>query len=358
LGQGLLQLGVHALAALLIAIESSATDPELLHAMLASCAEAHGEGSCVAADAAATDEPVKWHARVIWEDGEGLRARIEIRRGASARRAEYVRVVSFAASDEPAQRHRAVGLIVASFVAERERERDEAPAPGTVGATKPTPTPPTERAQEEETESDTDEEDEDEEGDDEDEEDEDDDEPSPPAAPGSATLRVGVDVGLLVGTAASGGPPRLGLMLRGFLGPARYPLAATLAVRAAQADASRGERETALTALGGSAGGLLQIAASPEGALALELRLEAVVEHVQARALDPSTQETQSEGRFRLGAQLGVQGHAALGGGFGMFAGADGQLLLPAVSVEVGGRSLGRLPALGLTGLLGLRWSR
>ena len=116
LGQGLFQLGLHALAALLIAIESSTTDPELLRAMLDSCVEAHGAGSCVAA-ADVGDERAGWHAKVSWEGADGRRARIEIRRGTADAEPEHVRIVTFAATDAQAQRHRAVGLIVAAYVA-------------------------------------------------------------------------------------------------------------------------------------------------------------------------------------------------------------------------------------------------
>ncbi len=325
LGQGLFQLGLHALAALLIAIESNATDPELQRAMIESCAEARGEGSCVLAGSE-QDEAAAWRARVIWEDALELRARVEISRGAADAVPENVRDVAFSIADAPAQRHRAVGLIVASYVAERMKaeERDTRLA-AAAAASVPAPLEPAPAAAE------------------------------PVASPPS--LAFGADLGLLAGTALDRGPPKLGLTLRGFVRPRRSPLGATLALRGAYVEV--GERAAAPTGLlfgSGSLGALLRL--GPAGsALAVELRFELVAERLRARAEDPLTRRPESDARWRLGGQLGLEGHAAIGAGFGVFLGADAQLLLPGVSVDVGGQTLGRARPFGASGLVGLRWS-
>ena len=323
LGQGLFQLGLHAFAALLIAIESNATDPELLRAMIASCAEAHGEGACVVAGSE-QDVTATWRARVIWEDALELHARIEIRRGAAAAAPESVRSVAFSTADEPAQRHRAAGLIVASYVAERIRaEERAAQTSATAVARAPEAVPTAAKPA-----------------------------GSPPA------LAFGVDLGGLVGTALDRGPARLGATVRGFVRPRASVLGATLALRGAFVDATRGTTaQTGLLLGSGSVGALLRLGPA-SSALALELRVELLAELLRARAEDPVTRLPESEGRWRLGGQLGLEGHAALGGGFGLFLGADAQLLLPGVSVEVGGQDLGRARPFGASGLFGLRWSR
>lgn len=322
LGQGLFQLGLHALAALLIAIESNATDPELLRAMVASCAEAHGEGSCVVA-ASEPDSGATWRARVIWEDALELRARVEIRRGAADAEPEVVRSVAFSTADEPAQRHRAVGLIVASYVAERVRAEERA------AREPPAVTTPASSARE------------------------------PVDVPAALpALSFGVDLGLLVGTALDRGPPRFGATVRGFVRPRASVLGATAGLRGSYVDATQaGAAQTSVLWAAGSAGGVLRV--EPAGSVfALELRVELVAERLHARAWDPVTDLPEGAGRWCLGGQLGLEGHVALGRAFGLFLGADAHLLLPGVSMEVGGREVGRAPPFGASGLLGVRWSR
>jgi hypothetical protein len=324
LGQGLFQIGLHALAALLIAIDSNAADPELQRAMIESCAEARGEGSCVLAGSE-QDAGAAWRARVIWEDPLELRARVEIARGAADAIPEHVRSVSFSTADEPAQRHRAVGLIVASYVAERvkaeERHAQPTAAVRASAAAEPAPAVSEPAA-------------------------------SPPA------LAFGADLGLLAGTALDHGPPKLGLTVRGFVRPRAALLGATLALRGAYVEIT--ERAAAPTELllgSGSLGALLRLGPA-SSALALELRLELLAERLLARAEDALSRLPESDARWRLGGQLGLEGHAAIGGGFGVFLGADAQLLLPGVSVDVGGQKLGHARPFGASGLVGLRWSR
>jgi len=325
LGQGLFQLGLHALVALLIAIESNAADPELRSAMIASCAEARGEGSCVIAGSA-QDVAATWRASVIWEDTRELHARIEIWHGTANAAPENVRSVAFSTADEPAQRHRAVGLIIASYVAERVRAEERAAQAQPAARTPP-------RTLE-----------------------------AAPDASGHAVappaLAFGVDLALLAGTALDRGAPRLGATARGFVRRRGSALGATLALRGAYVDATVGRAaQTTLLFGSGSLGALLRIGPA-SSALAGELRLELVAERLRASAEDRVAHLPESGGRWRLGGQLGLEGHAALGAGFGLFLGADAQLQVPGVSVEVGGQDLGRARPFGASGLFGLRWSR
>lgn len=307
-----------ALAADVIAIDPGARDPELARVTIESCSEAHGPGLCYALG----DAPAQpgWFARVIWEDAAQLRARIEIRRGARDAAPESVRVVEFSAADDAVQRHRAVGLIVASFVLARERE-DAAEH----GDLQPANAQPASS----ETASGGDE-----------------------PADARRFAVAGVDLGVLAGPGLDRGPARFGLTLRGFVRPVDLPLAVTLALRGA-----RRPGDTAVLWVSGAAGLLLRLEreALP---LALEARAELVAERVQAQTQDPVTRKPDSGDAFRLGARLGLELHLALGAGLSLFAGGDTELLLPAVSVEVGGRGLGSDAAPGFTGLLGLRLAR
>ena len=364
LGQGLFQLGLHALAALLIAIESSTTDPELLRAMLDSCVEAHGAGSCVAA-ADVGDERADWHAKVSWEGADGRRARIEIRRGTADAEPEHVRVVTFAATDAQAQRHRAVGLIVAAYVAEHTEGEAEAAEPPRPPAPKPASDPGDEakpsvpsapEQKEPAAETETQPEPADEEA-----------EPSARFEAESEALSsiadtrppaLGVDLALLAGPALDHGPPRLGVALRGFLRPDAWPLGVIIALRGARRLPADGDdAKTSLLFASGTAGALLRLQAVGSR-LALELRGELLAERVQASAEAPLTQRSAADGRWRLGGQLGIEGHLALGSGFGLLLGGEASLLVPAVSLDVAGQNLGRAAPLGVSGVLGLRWAR
>jgi hypothetical protein len=320
LGPALLQLFLlQALAADPIVIASDASDPALASATVAACSDARGEGACRGQGVPGV--PAGWYARVIWEGEAQRRARIEIRRGAPDAVPETTRAVEFSVADALEERHRAVGLIIASYVAERTGEH-RAPS-----ALDPPPRAEPEPVRE------------------------------PAQAEGRArSPRAGVDLAVLVGTALERGAPRVGLTLRGFVRPAALPVAATLAVRgarrSAQTDADTGA-DVELVFASGAVGGLLRVdVAQP---LALELRGELVAERMLARAEDAASREHDDGGRWRWGGRVGLELHVVLGQHFSIFAGADAHLLLPAVSIDVGGGEAGRAGALGGAGLLGVR---
>jgi hypothetical protein len=313
-----------ALTADRIVIDPGALDPELARVTLESCTEATSPGQCVADTPEATSEQPAWFARVIW-DAAQLRARVEIRQGSRDAAPEHVREVEFSTADELPQRHRAVGLIVASYVVERVREHERERAAEQ------------ERAREQAAEQAR---------------------AAAAVAAEEAEARAraepaaGVDLALLAGPGLDRGPARFGLALRGFARLFDGPIAAALALRAAR----RGGDVPVLW-LGGGAGLLLHV--QPDGfPLAFETRAELAAERLSAAADDDATSMHDSDSVWRLGGLLGLELHLPLSSGFSLFAGGDLEWLRPSVSVEVGGQRVGKTPDLTASALIGVRWAR
>jgi hypothetical protein len=180
-------------------------------------------------------------------------------------------------------------------------------------------------------------------------------EPSDPEEPTEQVAReparAGASLALVVGPGLDRGPLRIGGSLRGFVRPRPWPVAPTLGLAVA-----RSGGEATLLWLAGSLGllGRLEVA----GPLALEGRAELVGQLLNARAQDPITREQDADGRLRLGAQLGLELHLALGQGFALFVGGEGAVLRPSVSLDVGGEPAGEAGLLSAAGLAGVRFAR
>jgi hypothetical protein len=311
------------LVADVVAIDAGPVDPRLETIAIESCSGALGSGSC------RTDrdsrEPADWFARVIWTEPEHLRARIEIRRGARDAPPSSVRTVEFSAADEPAQRERAVGLIIAAFVMEHARAEGTEGAAESTAAAQPPPLPPPEI------------------------------EIAPDPAPRAHAPVWGVDLALLAGPGFDRGSPRMGAMLRGLFRPFDPPLAVVLGIRAARR--WNGEDPSVLW-LAASTGLALRLQ-TPARPLAVEARAELQLQRVQVEAEDPATGAHDSGGASRLGGALGLEAHVALGGdggsGVSLFAGGEITALFPSVYLEVGGLETGIERNLGWGALVGLR---
>jgi hypothetical protein len=308
-----------ALFADLVAIESEPADPQLAPIAVESCSGALGSGSC--RTLSAPDEPADWFARVIWDEPAGLRARIEIRRGTREAEPSSVRTVEFSAADAPAQRARAVGLIIAAFVMEHARAAEaELPAPEPAPPPEPAPASEPEAAADEPA-------------------------PRPPVPVWS------VDLAVLGGPGLDRGAPRVGAMLRGLFRPFDAPLSALLSVRAAR----RWDGEDpSLLWLGATAGLALRLQ-TPARPIALEARAELQLLRVQAEAADPESGAHDSGGVLRRGGQLGLEAHAALGGRLSVFAGAEITALFPSIYLDIGRVEVGAERHLGWGALAGLR---
>jgi hypothetical protein len=87
--------------------------------------------------------------------------------------------------------------------------------------------------------------------------------------------------------------------------------------------------------------------------LAVEGRLEAVVQHTDVRAKDGSMSE--KSGAFRFGGQLGGDLLLRVARSSWLFAGAEGNLLRPRVDIRLRGQVVGSEPLWGWTVLLGVR---
>jgi hypothetical protein len=306
------------LVADVVAIDAEPADPQLETIAIESCSGALGSGSCRADDA--RHEPADWFARVIWSEPEHLRARIEIRRATRDAEPSSVRTVEFSTADEPAQRERAVGLIIAAFVMEHARTAGieagtEAPPP----AAEPAPAP----APEIETGRDA-----------------------------AAPLPVwSVDLALLAAPGLDRGSPRAGAMLRGLFRPFDPPLSVGLGIRAAR---RWDDGDPSILWLGATAGLALRVQ-TPARPLAVEARAELQLQGMQAEAEDPVSGAHASKGISRRGGQLGLEAHVALGSSVSLFAGGEISALFPAIYLDVGGVEVGVERSLGWGALIGLR---
>jgi hypothetical protein len=160
-----------------------------------------------------------------------------------------------------------------------------------------------------------------------------------------------VDLAVLAGPGLDRGAPRAGAMLRGLFRPFDAPLSGLLSVRAAR---RWDGKDPSLLWLGATAGLALRLQ-TPARPLALEARAELQLLRVQAEAADPESGAHESGGVSRLGGQLGLEVHAALGGRLSAFAGAEITALFPSIYLEVGGFEVGAERNLGWGGLAGLR---
>jgi hypothetical protein len=227
-----------------------------------------------------------------------------------------VREIEFSQADELEQRHKALGLIIAAYVVANTRS---APEPEPVASPSPEPAPePRELA------------------------------PSP--------RRFAIwngDIGLTAGPGLDRGEPRFGLMLRGVVRPIDIALGGLLSLRAAR----RFNDDNPVLWVSGSAGLalLLQAPASP---LAVETRLEAIAQRMHTQAQDPISGERDEGGVWRFGGQLGLELQLRLASSIFLFAGADLEMLLPAVHLAVAGRSAGVEKPFAWGGLAGLRVAR
>jgi len=309
------------LVADVVSIEADPADPRLEAIAIESCSGALGSGSCRADGA--SHEPADWFARVIWNEPEHLRARIEIRRGARDAEPSSVRTVEFSTADEPAQRERAVGLIIAAFVMEHARAAGAEAEAALPPAAQPAPAPPPEI------------------------------EIAPEPAPRAHAPVWGVDLALLAAPGFDRGAPRLGAMLRGLFRPFEPPVAILLGVHAAR---RWDDGDPSVLWLGATAGLALRVQ-TPAPPLTVEARAELKLQRVQAEAADPVSSAHDSGGASRVGGQLGLEAHVALGRGsaVSLFAGAEITALFPAVYLEIGGLEAGVERNLSWGALVGLR---
>lgn len=167
----------------------------------------------------------------------------------------------------------------------------------------------------------------------------------PPVRERERTYRL--DVGGLVGSALDAGPPRGGLVLRGSLLARSLPLGIATSVRG-----SYRPGQPRVSWLGATLG-VLTYRELGRGPVALEARLEAVLQRTDVRAKDGS--EREKSNAVRVGGQLGAELLLRIGRSSWLFAGGEGNLLRPRVDIRLRGRVVGSEPVWAWAALLGLR---
>ena len=304
----------------MVVLQGGAIDARSLELAVASCNEVLTEQRCVGAPPSvgspaggdgsspaagpdpapapqAAPQPDAFYVSLRSDDALSS-VRIEVHRGALDGPLSHARELVFEANTERDERARTVGLVVAAHVlAVRERERASTVDVATA--------PPLER-----------------------------------------TFRL--DVAPFVGSALDSGPPRGGLLLRGSMLARALPLGLSASLRGSV----RPGDQPRVSWLGGTLGMLAyhQLGGAP---LAVEGRLEAVVQHTDVRAKDGTMSE--KSGAFRFGGQLGGDLLLRVARSSWLFAGAEGNLLRPRVDIRLRGQVVGSEPLWGWTALLGVR---
>ena len=292
--------------------------------MVEACSHAVFEGECALASEGGDDADTQAQAVAIvtWSGGEHRVARVEVGLRRAARGEWLSRMIEFTRDDAPAERWKAVGLVIATLVGQTLHV--EPPPP-------PAPPPPP---------------------------------PAPPGPPRAETppSRTGppshdaawLDVEALLAPGLDTGAARRGGSLRVAWAPLRLPLFATAGAAYAWTprDAASGLASSWITlALGVGA-----VTSAAGGALRFDARLEALAQRFDVSAVSAAGASDEGS-RWLSGARLGVDAAWLPARFVGVVASAEGSLLGGATSVTVGERPAGRdAPnGLGFAGLLGLR---
>lgn len=279
-----------------VAIESHPADP-LLEWALKSCKDALVEGRCEQAHEPAQGSP-DFLAQLAWHDA--LHVEVSLRRSREGALLAQ-RGVTFSPADAPAERYRALGLIVASYVLAAQQR-----AP-TVSA---------------------------------------------PAAPATSARQLfALDLALLGGPGLDRGHWRGGGTLRALVRPwdALPNLGVLLAGRATYRPGN-----PRLVWAGLSLG--LSYELDLLRALRLAARLEWVGQRLFARARDAASAVVDRGARYRQGGQLGLELAYRASGHVAPFVGLELAALRPRVRVRVAGSEVGEERALEVSLLLGARF--
>ncbi len=292
--------------------------------MVDACSQAVFEGQCALASEGGdeADTQAQAVAIVTWTGADHRVARVEVGLRRAARGEWLSRTIEFTKDDAPAERWKAVGLVIATLAGQTLHV--EAPAP-TAPPPAPSAPPPAPRPE------------------------------APPTRTGSSGHDTAwLDVEALLAPGLDTGAARRGGSLRVAWAPSSVPLFATVGAAYAWTprDASTGLASSWTTlALGVGA-----VTPAAGGALRFDARLEALAQRFDASAVAASG-ATDDGSRWVGGARLGVDGAWMPARFVGVVASAEGSLLGGGTDVTVGGVRAGRdAPnALGFAGLLGLR---
>lgn len=262
----------------------------------------------------------EWQATITWSDAEHRLAHVQLVRLGQQPQDVVTRDVEFGPEDPLEQRFRAVGLIVAAYViASGHAAPEEAETPSLA------PQPPA-------------------------------DEPPPvtdvpPVAPKQRRgSEWGLDGAALIGSDFAGERLGLGAGLRPWLRLPQLPLLVL-----AQGRWMRSGDRLQSDWLSGSLG--LGVRIQPRGSVVgLELRIEAVAEHVSLLAFDVATDRSEGAETWRFGGRGGFDFVVEIGESWGLFLGGDANALRPRLMVDVAGEAAGREPPVQWQGLAGVRF--
>jgi hypothetical protein len=244
-------------------------------------------------------------AIVSWPGSEHRAARIEVGLRRAARAEWRSQTVDFRPEDDPAERWRAVGLVIATLVEETVRPSAPPPSPR-----------PSQRDQ------------------------------APPSPPARGA-RIVLEAGGLVGPGLDSGSWRRGGWLRGGYGLGTLPLFVTASARFAvtPGNASGVSEQWFSGAAGVGARGEWR-------ELRADVRLEAVAELVRASV---DTGGSDSASRWVSGARMGVDIAWMPTASFGVVVGADASVLGGSTGVHVHGTDVGRSQPYEFAMLVGVR---
>ncbi len=311
-----------------VVVHVTPSDPAAAQAIAASCSEALGQAQCVADDPSRAPAdptqatPTAIDARVALS-ADALQAVIELEGDdGSGEPSADQRVLTFAQSDALAERHRAIGLVIAARVLERERltqaERERLAREQALAD---------ERAREK------------------------------AARPLEVEpSSVDLDLAGLVGPGLSRGPARFGGMLRASTRPLpSLPLAGLISFRFAGRE---GEERVLWSTLGVGVMGHIDLGAAPPATgFALELRLEALAQRVDVAVRDALSGLSASGYKLRYGGAVGLELSYRMSASFALFAGGETSLLWKRFVLEVDGRVVNVEYASGFAAVAGLRVS-
>jgi hypothetical protein len=276
-----------------------------------SCEEALGDGRCPSALELKPSAVVTWYAVIHSDDADLAKLRVELRDRSADGVLIETRNLTFSERDSIRSRWASAGAVIAALVAARDGTQSPA-----ASSHHEIETPPDWSAQ----------------------------------AARSSTW--GIDLAMLAGPGLDQGAPRLGGLLRGFVGlvPRAPGVLGVLSLRYANRPG-----DLDLTWVSGSLG---MGARAQVSTFSSELTGELVFERMLMSAENPSTGHKESAAQNRFGGRLGLNFAWAAWPSLSFIAGAEATAMRPALSISLADVRVGREPLVAFAFSAGARFSR
>jgi hypothetical protein len=248
-------------------------------------------------------------ATVTWKDADRRVAVIRMGLGLGENRAWQTRDIEFKATDDPNERWRSVGLVIAGIAADYAHAHVEVARPAKA-------------------------------------------EREPETAPARRrNTELWFDASFVAGPSLNEGSWKGGVAGRTSLTLAPWPLGVTASF--AYERQLTGARDFTLEWPSASLGALAFVEIGPAVVVG---RVEVVERLLVLSASDGATGASETRHRWQTGGRGGVEAGLPMGGGFWLTAGADVTILGSATEIQVLNASVGRLPGVAASVLLGARW--